>query len=119
MLAISFFDEGCTGEINHSALVVGLDASGTPCYASHTVDRWMEPLWNTVIDRGWPANYSCIYYIVHMTDTAGLTDVTSQYIGKTIAIKSVEVNQYISCNTDQNVDNVDAVANSSDAGLWE
>lgn len=120
---IVFFDEGCKGEINHAALVVGLDESGTPCYAAHSVNRWMEPLWTPVIDRGWPANYSCTYYIVHMTDTAGLTDVTSQYIDKNnkkiIAIKSVEVDQYISCNTDQNVDNVDVVANSSDAGPWE
>lgn len=116
---IVFFDEWSKGVINHSAIVVGLNESGTPCYAAHSINRWMEPLWKPVVDGVQPTNYFCTYYVVHMTDTTGLTDVTSRYIGKTIALKSVEVDQYISCNTNQNVDNVDATANSPIADSWE
>lgn len=59
-----------------------------------------------------------IYYI-RMTNTAGLIEVTDKYIGKTIAIKSLEVNQYVSSNTDQNVTTVDTCANQSNTSTWE
>lgn len=63
-----------------------------------------------------------IYYI-RMTDTYGLHDVTNKYIdkfkNKYIAIKSHEVRQYVSPNTNQNVTTVNTLANKSKATTLE
>lgn len=59
-----------------------------------------------------------IYYI-HMTDTYGLADVTNKYIGKYIAIKSMETDQYVSSNTDQDTTTIDVLANRAAASTWE
>ena len=82
----------------------------------------MEPLYPSTIIAdyfGHSVNYSCKYYVVHMTDTSGMVDVTNKYINKTIAIKSIEVNQYLSSNTDQNIATIDALANRSTTSTWE
>ena len=114
---VVFFDFG--SGITHAAVIVGYNSFGVPCYAAHTNTRWMYPLWDVVVDREYSYTASYNYYIVHMTDTTGLADVTSRYIGKTVAIKSIEVEQYISSDTNQNVDTVDAVANRNTASTWE
>lgn len=46
-------------------------------------------------------------------------EISSQYVGKTVAIKSVEVDKYVSSNTDQDVKGINAVANRDSAGTWE
>lgn len=114
---VVFFDFG--SGIKHAAVIVGYNSSGVPCYAGHTNNRWMYPLWDVVVDLGYSWTTSCTYYIVHMTDATGFTDVTSRYVGKKVAIKSIEVGQYISSDTNQNVDTVDAVANRNTASTWE
>ena len=48
-----------------------------------------------------------------------LSDVTEKYIGKTIAIKSLEANRYVSANTDKDVTGINAAVNRTDASTWE
>ena len=116
---VVFFDFKCDGTIDHSAIIVGFNSDGMPCYAGHTNNRWMQPLLNAAIDQGYDIDTKCKYYIVHMTDIKGLVDVTSRYIGKTVSIRSIEVNQYVSSCTDQDTDTVDAAANRNSASAWE
>lgn len=46
-------------------------------------------------------------------------DVSNQYVGKTVAIKSVEVGKYVSSDTDRDVQGINAVANRDKIGTWE
>ena len=50
---VVFFDFG--SGIQHAAVIVGYNSSGVPCYAGHTNNRWMHPLWDAAVDHG----YSC------------------------------------------------------------
>ncbi len=115
-----FFDFGSDGSLDHAAIITGYDSDGIVCYGGHSNNRWMYPLGYSVIDHGYDVDVTCTYHIVHMTDTTGLTDVTSRYVDDMIvAIRSVETGEYISCNTSANVDNIDASANSTVASTWE
>jgi len=48
-----------------------------------------------------------------------LEEVSSCYIGKTVTIKSVEVDKYVSSNTDQTTAGINAIANRNSADTWE
>ena len=115
-----FFDFGSNGSIDHAAVITGYDSNGVLCYAGHSNNRWMYPLGYSILDHGYDVNTSCTYHIVHMTDTSGLADVTSRYTDDMIvAIRSVETGEYVSCNTSENVDHINASANNTFASTWE
>lgn len=117
------YDWDGDGTIDHSVLYCGI-VDGEPRYTAHTNAAYREPI-STLEKVTRPPSYSdgriygTVTYLIHMTDTTGLTDVTSRYIGRRIALKSIEVNQYVSSDTDQNVSTVDAVANRNTASTWE
>ena len=120
------FDWQNDGIYDHSTFCVG-SVNGKPCYAAHDSNRFMEPYENIVND---PSHYTVIVggellqsgisiRVIHLTDTAGLKDISEKYVGKTIAIKSIESNQYVSANTDQYDSYINAMANRSTASTWE
>lgn len=50
---------------------------------------------------------------------AWFNEVSNQYVGKTVAIKSIEVDKYVSSNTDQDIKGINAVSNRDAAETWE
>lgn len=63
--------------------------------------------------------YSILLGYNYKKNEAWYEEVSSQYVGKTVAIKSIEVGKYVSSNTDQDVKGINAVANRDSAGTWE
>lgn len=63
--------------------------------------------------------YSILLGYNYKKNEAWSEDVSNRYIGKTVAIKSVEVGKYVSSNTDQDVKGINAVANRDSIGTWE
>lgn len=122
-----FFDwnESDSDGITHVVIVVGFTVSGVPCYAGHTENRWMEPLHVNTVLTGSTSMYEYLsyeswdMYVVHMTDTDGFKEVTKNYIGKTVTIKSLETGKYLSSNTDDSTANTDVIANRDAADSWE
>lgn len=118
------FDWEGDGVIEHSVVCCGYE-NGKLCFAGHTYSCFMKPFEELQSSR--PLTYvpaedkmsGTVVYLIRMTDTVGLTDVTSRYIGKTVAIKSVETEQYVSSSTDQDIDGVDALVNRDVAAGWE
>lgn len=110
------FDWDGDGKIDHSVLCCGYNENGELCYASHSDPGFMKPF-SQISSLSVPIAYSdrlygTVIYLIHMTDTAGLKDVTSRYINKVVAIKSVEVGQYVSSGTGQDTDSIYVTANS-------
>lgn len=120
------YDWDGDGTIDHSVLYCGI-VNGAPVYSAHTRGVSMGSLRELEKAVRTPTAsdgriYGTVIYLIHMTDTTGLKDVTSRYIKDNhpiVALKSYEVNQYVSSDTDQNIATVDAVANRSVADTWE
>ena len=102
------------GKPDHAAFCVGVNEDGIPLVAAHSVDHQCDPI---ILDNGSYGTYKV--YVVQMSRTAGLLDVTSRYVGKTVALRSLEVEQYVSSNTDQKDASVYVTANRSTASTWE
>ena len=70
-------------DINHAAICIAISDDGKPVIAEHTSDN--VRVWNktvhSVIEKA---------YVVHTTNTMGLTDVTSEYYDKDISIKAMK-----------------------------
>lgn len=120
------FDWNGDGIIDHSMICCGFTENGEPCLAGHSTPAFMKPfsqIQSTQVFTYLPAeNYTSgtVIYLIHMTDTTGLTDVTRHYQnGQIVAIRSLEVGQYVSVDTDQREDSVNSVANRTTAGTWE
>ena len=120
------FDWEGDGIIDYTMICCGYQANEGPCFAGHSGPAFMKPF--SQIQSTRPFTYSpalghasgTVVYLIHMTDTAGLTDITSRYqAGQVVAIRSGAVGQYISSNTDRRGDRVDAVADRDAAGTWE
>lgn len=110
------FDWDGDGVIDHSVLCCGYNENGELCYASHSNAGFMKPF-SQILSLCVPVTYSdriygTVIYLIHMTDTAGLKDVTSRYKDKVVAINSVEVNQYVSSGMGQDADSIDVTASS-------
>ena len=58
-------------------------------------------------------------YYSYYSYSSKLSDVTDRYIGKSITIKSLEANCYVSANTDQDIPGVNATVNHTNASSWE
>lgn len=110
------FDTDSDGEGNHSVICTGYNSNNELMIASHTQNTLVS--FDRFLSKLEYRGKITIYYI-RMTDTSGLTDVTSRYIGKYVTIKSLEVNQYLSSNTDQDTASVDALANRQTASTYE
>lgn len=110
------FDLDLDGEGDHSIICVGYDDNNKLMIASHSPNT-LETFDDFLSRIEWRGTIK-IYYI-RMTDTNGLIDVTNKYINKTIAMRSLEVDQYVSSNTEQNIETVDALANRSTASTLE
>ena len=118
------FDWDGDGKIDHSVLCCGY-RDGKLCFSGHSSACFMKPF--DELQSIMPLIYTpaeeklsgTIVYLIHMTDALGMRDVTGRYVGKTVAIKSVEVEQYVSSGTDQDVDSVNAMANCNTASDWE
>ena len=107
------------GIVNHSIICVGYNDKWQLCYAGHDKNRYMKPYSDIEkVFTSFTSDFGQIY-LIHMTDTRGLKDVTSRYVKKTVRIKSVQVNQYISSDTDDVNAKVNAVANRNVASTWE
>lgn len=63
--------------------------------------------------------YSILLGYDYRKNGAWFKEISSQYVGKTVAIKSIEVGKYVSSNTDQDVKGINAVTNRDSAGTWE
>lgn len=63
--------------------------------------------------------FSILQGYTYRKNGAWYTNVSDQYVGETVAIKSVEVGKYVSSNTDQDVEGINAVANRDSVGTWE
>ena len=108
------------GEWDHSMICVGIDADGQFWVAGHEKPYYgpINGMSSKPVFDGLICNSSC-FRVIGMTNTIGLTDVTRRYIGKTIAIKSIEVDRYVSSNTEQDIKGVNATANSLSASKLE
>lgn len=120
------FDWDGNGIIDHSMICCGFTAKGEPCFAGHSSFAYMLPFSQIQSARPFTyipaANYvsGTVIYLIHMTDTIGLTDVTSRYQdGQIVAIRSQMVKQYVSADTNQRGNTVNAVANRKAADTWE
>ena len=111
------------GVWDHSLFCVGLDKTGQVMVACHSPyyygTVWQEDGMLVFEKRERQIKPSKCFCVIHMTNTSGLTDVTRRYIDKTIAIKSLEVNQYVSSNTDKDIAGINATVNKSSASTWE
>ena len=58
-------------------------------------------------------------YFQYYSYSSQLADVTDRYIGKSITIKSLEANCYISANTDKDIAGINATVNRTNASSWE
>lgn len=120
------FDWDGNGIIDHSMICCGFTDNGEPCFAGHSQGAYMLPF--SQLKSIQPFTYApafgsasgTVVYLIHMTDTTGLTDVTNRYQeGQIVTIKSRKVNQYVSADTDQRGAAVNAVANRNTASTWE
>ena len=111
------------GVWDHSLFCLGLDANGQVLVACHTpnyLGTVKQADGMLVFEkRERQLKSSKCFCVIHMTDTSGLTDVTRKYINKTVAIKSLEVNQYASSNTDKDIAGINATVNKSSASTCE
>ena len=89
---------------NHSVLCIGEDSQGILRLASHQTDHSEATFDDFTAFR---------IAIIHMTDTRGWEEVTSDFIGKFVTIKSNKVNQYVYA------DDNGAFANRSNPVLFE
>jgi hypothetical protein len=112
-------DKNGDGAVDHSVICVGYNSNGELCYAAHDINRMETPVSEitkdmkvTLSDSGLSGSKQVIY-VIHMTDTRGLTDVTSRYIGKTVHIKSLRNDMYVTTNTDSADTAIDSTANIS------
>lgn len=108
------------GIANHSALCIGYRKDDNNnlklSVAQHSPNKIVS--FDELLS--WYEHYGTIkIYYIRMTDTSGLVDVTNQYIDKYITIRSLEVDQYVSSDTDQDIATVDALANRSAASTLE
>ena len=63
--------------------------------------------------------YSILLGYNYRKNGAWYEEISDRYIGKTVAIKSIEVGKYVSSDTDQDVKGINAVANRDSAATWE
>jgi len=89
---IVFFDFEQDDFIDHAAIIVGY-SNGVPCYAAHSYSRWNEPL--SLVASAFDKSHTK-YYFVHMTNAQGMTDVTSQFIGREVSLYSKKAGWTIS-----------------------
>lgn len=91
--------------------------NGKLCFAGHTYAYFMKTFDELQSNRALsyvPAEdkmFGTVVYLIQMMDAVGLADVTNRYNGKMAIIKSVETEQYVPTNTDQDIDGVDALVN--------
>lgn len=100
------FDWTGDGKFDHSVLCIGEDSDGILKYAAHSTNRFNYPFDKAKDD-------ACRFAVIYMTDTRGMEEVTSEFAGKFVAIKSNEVNQYVYA------DDNGAFANRSNPILYE
>ena len=99
-------------DIDHAAYCIGIDYSNVPIIAEHS---------GSVI-RAWNSTTGTRLhtYVVHMTNAVGHIDVTNQYRSKSINIKSLKNNYFVSSDTDNpSSNNTLAIANRSSVQGWE
>ena len=85
------FDWGGGDGFSHSVLCMGEDADGVLKFASHTSNRFDQEF--TVKSDCDPS--ASAFAVIYMTDTRGMDEVTSEFAGKYVTIKSNEVNRYV------------------------
>lgn len=98
-------------DIDHAAYCIGINNNNIPIIAEHS-GRGTR-VWN---------NCSSIRraYVVHMTNAVGHIDVTNQYRDKSINIKSLKNNSFVSSDTDNpSSNNTLAIANRGSVQGWE
>lgn len=107
------WDDDYSYFVDHAAICIGLDSKNIPVIAEHSSDQirvWNETR-SSKIKKA---------YVVHITDTMGLVDVTNEYRWKSINIKSLNNAKYVSSDTDNpNASSTIAIANRSSVGSWE
>lgn len=80
----------------HSVLCIGEDDNGILRFASHSAPHFGEvPFIYGRKDGDSDFNAVQQITVIYMTDTIGMEEVTSEFAGKSVIIKSNEVNQYV------------------------
>ena len=100
-------------DVDHAAYCIGINNNNQPIIAEHTSNN--VRVWNQT-------NSSKIRraYVVHMTNAVGHIDVTNQYRNKSINIKSLKNNYFVSSDTDDpSSNNTLAIANRGSVQGWE
>ncbi|MBR2809843.1 MAG: amidase domain-containing protein, partial [Solobacterium sp.] len=85
---VVLYDFENDGELDHAAIVVKKADDGTPLVVCHS-HAYKDVSYDFFINR------NTVAYIVHMTDAAGLTDVTDQFIGDRICMYSKKTGSII------------------------
>ena len=124
---VIFYDWGDNGKDNwitgikvsdcvydHAAFCVGYDSDGNPLVDAHSNPNKEKYI---ILDEGAYGNYTLS--VMQITDRLDLQDVTNQFIDKTVAIRSIKVNKYISSDTDNVAAEKNAVANRDTYDKWE
>lgn len=92
-------DWGHGGGVSHSVLCIGEDTNGVLRFASHNSDHFGDV--NFIYGgENADSDFNALQQIVviYMTDTIGMEEVTSEFAGKYVTIKSNEVNRYVYAN---------------------
>lgn len=82
-------------EADHAAIVVGKSADGIPLIAEHSPPLFCNGSYLAPINPQKDMSKVAIYFI-HMTNTQGMTDVTSQFDGREICLYSKKIGETIS-----------------------
>lgn len=103
---------------HHSILCVGHDSNGEILYSAHNNDsnnKYREKI----------SALNCIktpgakIRIIRMSNTYGMKEVTSEFFGKKIAIKSVETGKYVTSGTSEDTKDINVTADRDYASTWE
>ena len=98
-------------DIDHAAYCIGINNNNIPIIAEHSGRETRA--WND-------SNSIRKVYVVHMTNAVGHIDVTNQYRNKSINIKSLKNNYFVSSDTDNpSSNNTVAIANRGSVQGWE
>ena len=118
------FDWGGDGIYDHSIICMGEDKDGILRFSWHSPPDAFNKRYDDIqsirpatVTSGSFSGSNII--LIHMTDTRGMQEVTSEFINKTITIKSTQVGQFVSADTADANAKTNAVANRNNAGTWE